>query len=126
MGLINNLLGYATEVNLEDIKKEFSFILYPGEEIEAAYRVMRDKWVFTTTRLIIEDIQGLTGKKREYHSIPYKSITHFSIETVGVFDIDSEMKIWIKGSNDPFEQDFSRGVDIKGIQQRLAFHVLTR
>ena len=25
--------------------------------------------------------QGLSGKKVEYHSIPYKSITHFAVET---------------------------------------------
>lgn len=125
MGFINNLLGNATEVDLNEINKEFSFILYPGEDIEAAYRIMRDKWVFTTTRLIIEDIQGLTGKKREYHSIPYKAITHFLIETAGTFDTDSEMKIWISGTPEPFAQEFSKGTDIKGIQQRLAFHVLT-
>lgn len=77
MGLLNNLLGNATELNKNEITKEFDEILCPGEEIEKAFNIIRDKWVFTTHRLIIEDIQGVTGRKREYHSIPYRSITHF-------------------------------------------------
>lgn len=125
MGLISNLLGNATEVDLRKINEEFMPILYPGEELEAAYRIFRKKWIFTSTRLIIEDIQGMTGKKREYHSIPYKAITHFLIETAGNFDTDCEMKIWISGTSEPFCQEFSKGIDIKGIQQRLAHHVLT-
>ena len=125
MGLLNNLIGNATEVNLSELEKEFSEILYPGERIESAFRIMRDKWIFTTSRLIIEDIQGLTGKKREYHSIPYKSITHFLIETSGTFDSDCEMKIWISGTPEPFTQEFSRGTKIKEIQRMLAYHMLT-
>ena len=48
--------------------------------METAFKIFRDKWVFTNKRLIMQNTQGITGAKREYHSIPYKSITHFSIE----------------------------------------------
>ena len=125
MGLFSNIMGNATQVDLDKIREEFTPILYPGEELDTAFQIFRDKWVFTTSRLIIEDIQGMTGKKREYHSIPYKAITHFLIETAGNFDSDCEMKIWISGTAEPFCQEFSKGIDIKGIQQRLAYHVLT-
>lgn len=124
MGLLNNLLGNATELNKNEITKEFDEILCPGEEIEKAFNIIRDKWVFTTQRLIIEDIQGVTGRKREYHSIPYRSITHFLIETAGSLDSDCEMKIWITGTPEPFEQEFSRGTNIKEIQRTLASHIL--
>lgn len=110
----------------ESIQKEFNEILFPGEDIESVFNIMRDKWVFTTHRLIIEDIQGVTGKKREYHSIPYKSITHFLIETAGNFDSDCEMKIWISGTAQPFEQEFSRGTNIKEVQRMLASHILNK
>lgn len=124
MGLLNNLIGNATKLNKDSITKEFAEILCPGEEIESAYNIMRDKWIFTTHRLIIEDIQGVTGRKREYHSIPYKSITHFLIETSGTFDSDCEMKIWIASTTEPFTQEFSRGTNIKEIQRMLASHIL--
>ena len=124
MSLFDKLMGNATAVRVEDLAAEFSPILIQGEEIESAFVVGRDKWVFTTHRLIIEDIQGVTGKKREYHSIPYKSITHFLIETAGSFDSDCEMKIWVSSTAEPFTQEFSRGTNIKEIQRTLASHVL--
>ena len=125
MGLLDHLLGNATQLDKDAVQKEFNDILCAGEEIESVFNIMRDKWIFTTHRLIIEDIQGVTGKKREYHSIPYKSITHFLIETAGSFDNDSEMKIWISSTAEPFKQEFSRGTNIKEIQRTLASHVLT-
>ena len=124
MGLLDHLLGNATQLDKETVQKEFNDILCPGEEIESVFNIMRDKWIFTTHRLIIEDIQGVTGKKREYHSIPYKSITHFLIETAGTLDDDCEMKIWISGTAEPFKQEFSRQTNIKEIQRTLASHVL--
>ena len=117
-------MGNASEVNLKDIDKEYDSILFPGEQLESAFRVFRDKWIFTDKRLIIQNVQGLTGKKRECHSIPYQSIVHFSIETAGTFDMDCEMKIWVKGLDAPIEQAFSTKIDVKAIQQTLAYHVL--
>ena len=124
MGLLDHVFGNATEVKLSEIQEEFSYILAEGEILESAFIIFRDKWVFTNKRLIMQDIQGVTGSKREYHSIPYKSIVHFSIETAGTFDGDCEMKIWISGTPTPFEKEFKRGIDIKSIQQTLASHVL--
>lgn len=61
--------------------------------IEKAYQLIRDLFVFTNKRLILVDKQDLTGHKVEYHSLPYKSITHFSFETAGHFDLDAVLKI---------------------------------
>ena len=124
MGLLNHVFGNASEIKLSDIQEEFSPILSEGEVLESAFKIIRDKWVFTNKRLIMLDIQGVTGSKREYHSIPYHSIAHFSIETSGTFDEDCEMKIWIMGISAPFEKEFRKGIDIKGIQRALASHVL--
>jgi len=124
MGFFNNLLGNATEVNLEEIRKEFDPILLPDEELETAFRIFRDKWVFTSMRLIMLDVQGVSGVKREYHSIPYKSIVHFSVETAGTFDADCEMKLWVRGMNEPIKKEFMRDVDVKGLSKVLANHVM--
>jgi hypothetical protein len=124
MSLLNNLLGNATEVDIEELRKEFGEILINGEEIEAAFRIFRDKWVFTSMRLIMLDVQGVTGSKREYRSVPYHSINQFSVETGGTFDDDCEMKLWIKGMHEPLKKEFKRNVDVKALQRMLAKHIL--
>lgn len=124
MGFINHLLGNATEVDLDEIRQEFDAILVPDEELETAFRIFRDKWVFTNKRLIMLDVQGVTGSKREYHSIPYKSINHFSVETAGTLDDDCEMKLWIKGCAEPIKKEFKRSIDVKGLSKVLAAHVM--
>lgn len=121
---MNTLFGNVSEVNAESLQKEYAPLLCEGEVIECAFKLLRDKWVFTNKRLIMQDTQGLSGKKREYHSIPYRSIDHFSIETAGSFDADAEMKLWIKGMDHPIEQRFSRDANIMEIQRVLAKCVL--
>ena len=124
MSILNNLFGNATEVDIEELRKEFGEILIQGEEIETAFRIFRDKWVFTNKRLIMLDVQGVTGSKREYRSIPYHSIDQFSVETGGTFDDDCEMKLWIKGMHEPLKKEFKRNVDVKALQRMLAKHIL--
>lgn len=124
MSLFDKLMGNATTVNIADLTQEFSPILIDGENIESAFVIIRDKWIFTNKRLILLDIQGLTGSKREYLTIPYHSIDRFSIETVGTFDDDCEMKLWIKGMAEPLKKEFNRNADIKGLQRSLASHIL--
>lgn len=124
MSILNNLFGNATEVDVEELRKEFGEILIDGEEIEAAFRIFRDKWVFTNKRLIMLNVQGVTGSKREYRSVPYHSIDQFSVETGGTFDDDCEMKLWIKGMHEPLKKEFKRNVDVKALQRMLAKHIL--
>lgn len=124
MGILNHLLGNATEVDLATLETEFAPILCENEVMESAFCIFRDKWVFTNKRLIMLDVQGVTGSKREYHSIPYSSITQFSVETAGTLDDDCEMKIWVKSSSAPITKEFSRKIDVKGIQRSLATHLL--
>ena len=126
MALFDNLLGNATEVNLDEVRKEYDTILFNGEELVSAYKIFRDKWVFTNKRLIMQDTQGITGSKKEYHSIPYKSVTHFSIETAGSLDDDCEMKIWISGMPEPFKKEFSKKINIKAISKTFAELVLNK
>ncbi len=93
MGLLSGLLGNASEVDLADIEQDLERMIAPGETVERAFQLIRDLMIFTRTRLILVDKQGITAKKTEFHSIPYRAITHFSIETAGHFDLESELKI---------------------------------
>ncbi|MEW8978225.1 MAG: PH domain-containing protein [Symbiobacterium sp.] len=124
MGLLDGLMGNASEVNPAEAQQEFSVILAPGEVVEKAYRLIRDMFLFTNRRLILVDKQGLTGRKIEYHSIPYRAITHFAVETAGHFDLDAELKLWITGTPEPIEKQFNRNLNIYELQRVLAQYVL--
>nr|WP_263325026.1 PH domain-containing protein [Neobacillus sp. Marseille-Q6967] len=124
MGFFDGMMGNAAEINAMELQREFSRILSTGEKIEKAYKLIRDLFIFTDKRLILVDKQGLTGKKVEYHSIPYKSITHFSIETAGSFDLDAELKIWISGNALPLQKQFNKNLNIYELQTVLAEYVL--
>ncbi len=78
--------------------KEFaanvSALLIDGEEIIDSYKSMRDGVVFTNKRVIAINVQGITGSKKDFTSLPYKNIVAYSIETSGTFDLDSELEIY--------------------------------
>lgn len=121
LGFLDGLLGNASTVDVDEVKKELKQILTENEEVEAAFKLIRDLIVFTDKRLILVDKQGLTGKKSEYHSYPYKSISHFSIETAGHFDLDAELKIWISSAENPaISKQFKKDKSIYDIQKILA------
>ncbi|APF28876.1 bacterial PH domain protein [Clostridium sporogenes] len=124
MGLFDGLMGNASEVNIMEVEEEYSNILAENERVEKAYKLIRDMFIFTNKRLILVDKQGMTARKTEYHSIPYKAITHFSIETAGNFDLDAELKIWISGTQLPIEKQFNKSLNIYELQSVLANYVL--
>ncbi|MFQ3214590.1 MAG: hypothetical protein ACI9XJ_000127 [Marivirga sp.] len=75
--------------------------------------------------MILVDKQGVTGKKTEYLSIGYKSISRFSIETAGTFDLDAELKIWISSEQNPsIVKKFNKAVNVYEVQKVLASHVI--
>ena len=124
MGLLDGLLGNASEIDASKLEPEFSKVLATGEKIEKAYQLIRDLFIFTDKRLILVDKQGVTGSKIEYHSLPYRAITHLSIETGGHFDLDAELKVWVSGSSTPFQKKFNKRLSIYEVQAVLASYVL--
>lgn len=124
MGLLDGMLGNASEIDPAKVQKEFGKILAPGEQVERAYQLIRDYFIFTDKRLVLVDKQGLTGSKVEYHSIPYKSVTHFSVETAGTFDLEAELKIWISGTPVPIQKQFNKKLNVYEVQAVLASYVL--
>lgn len=124
MGLMDGIIGNASKVDPAKIQQEFAQLLAPGESVQHAYQLVRDYFVFTDKRFVLVDKQGFTGSKVEYHSIPYRSITHFSIETAGTFDLDAELKIWISGAANPIQKRFNKRLNIYEVQSVLASYVL--
>ena len=126
MGLLSGLLGLASDVDVEAVRRDLEPMLLPNEEIDLAFAVVRDLIIFTSHRLILVDKQGMTGRKREIHSIPYRSVTMFSVETAGTFETDAELRIWISSQSSPLVRELSRGSNLSGIQRALAEGVLGR
>ena len=84
-------------VNDNAFEKMVAPILVSGEEIVRCFQSIRDGVVFTTKRIITINIQGITGKKKDFTSLPYNKIQAFSVETAGTFDLDSELELWFSG-----------------------------
>lgn len=124
MGVVSSLLGNAGVVEASELAQKYNQLLIEGENIEIGFTVFRDTFVFTNKRLILVDVQGMTGKKIEYLSIPYNKITKFSIENAGNFDLDAELKIWVGSDPTPLEKKFNKKVNIYQLQQVMALHTL--
>jgi hypothetical protein len=125
MGLFSAILGNAGAVSPEELVKLYGRLLTENEEIELGFKLLRDTFIFTNKRLILVDIQGITGSKTEYKSITYKSISRFSVETAGTFDLEAELKIWISSEPMPsITKKFNKSVNVYDVQKVLAFNVL--
>ena len=124
MGLFNAILGNASEASTEDVSKEFGPLLIEGENIEKAFKLIKDMFVFTNKRLILAEKQ-LVGTKVDYLSIPYSSIKKFSKESAGILDLDAELKIWLNHDDQPIKKQGGKGGDnINEVYQMLSKHIL--
>lgn len=125
MIMFNKILGNAEEECPELLMQKYGKLLIDEELVEMGFQLVRDTFVFTNKRLIVIDVQGLTGSKTEYSSIPYKSISRFSLETSGSFDLDAELKVWISNGDSPaLSKKINKKVDVYKVQKFLASKVL--
>lgn len=72
-------------------------MLIQGEQIISTYKSIRDGVVFTSKRIIAINVQGITGTKKDFTSLPYSKISAYSVETAGTLDLDSELEMWFSG-----------------------------
>lgn len=125
MGLLSRLLGNAGTVDSQKLLKEFDQLLTDDELIEIGFKLVRDTFIFTNKRLILVNKQGVGGAKVEYFSLNYKSISRFSVETAGTFELDAELKIWISNELEPgIIKKFDKSVNVYEVQKVLAKYVL--
>ncbi|WP_041256092.1 PH domain-containing protein [Exiguobacterium antarcticum] len=122
---MSNPLGQLawTFVSECDIPQDVQGLLIQGERALSAYKTIRDVAIFTTHRLIIRDAQGLTGKKVEVYSIPYKSINMYSTENAGgMFDINSEVQLFTRAGT--IKINLNKKVDVRKIDLLIANAIL--
>ena len=122
MGILDGLMGNASQTDAKELQEELAQVLAPNERVEGAFKIVRDLIVFTDKRLVLVDKQGVS--KKEFLSIPYRAITRFSVETAGTFDMEAELKVWVSGTAEPLQRTFKRGSAIAEVQRMLATFAL--
>ncbi|EKE68906.1 PH domain-containing protein [Gallaecimonas xiamenensis] len=124
MGLFSGLLGMGSEVSSEKLDATLGPLLADGEQIDKAYQLIRDLFVFTNKRIILVDKQGLTGKKQFVLSVPYNKVTKYALETAGHFDLDAEIKLWVGSEPEPISRELGKGNDVRELYRTLSNHLL--
>lgn len=98
-------------------------LLTEGETPNLAFKGMRDFIVFTSKRIIAVNVQGFTGKKTDFTSLPYAKIQAFSVETAGTFDLDAELELWFSGLG-RVKFEFKGKTDVAYLNKLIAHYVL--
>ena len=120
MGFLDGLTGNASRVDPGAVAQEYSRLFGQGEPVHAAYQLVRDVFIFTDRRLVLVDKQGVTGRKTEFLSLPYRSIVMFSLETAGHFDLEAELRLWVSGQATPIIRHLGRSAGAEDIVALLA------
>jgi len=111
------------KVKPDKFLKHIQAMLIPGEEIVSSFQSVRDYVVFTDRRLISVNIQGVTGMKQDFTSLPYKRVQAFSVETAGLLDLDSELVLWFSGLG-VVHLEFTGGTDVTSLCRLIGEHAL--
>ena len=98
-------------------------LLIEAEQVMSSYKGARDMVVFTNKRVIAVNIQGLTGKKVDYSSLPYSKLQAWSVETAGTFDRDTELEMYFSGLG-KVRLEFNTRFDVQAFNRFLGSYVL--
>lgn len=82
-------------IDVSKTKGDVQKFLINGEEVLACFKTVRDQVVFTNKRVIAINVQGLTGSKVDYTSLPFSKVNAFSVESSGSFDMDCELELYL-------------------------------
>lgn len=124
MGLFSSDSKNSATAEMRKFHADYGQLLIDGEIIEAGFVVARDTLLFTNKRLIVVEVQGISGRQLEYLSIPYGSVVKFSVQTGGSFDLNAELKLWIGNETVPMEKKFTSALNVYEVQKILASHLL--
>ncbi len=119
----NTPIFKLSKVNNDAVADKITPLFIEGEVLVSAYKAIRDYVVFTNKRVISVNVQGITGKKKDFTSMPYAKISVFSVETAGTFDLDSELEMYFSGVG-RIKFEFSGNCDIVEIERIIAGYCL--
>ena len=124
MGLLSPARDRTDPVTDREHRKEhgvWSRLLGAGEAVLEVFRLSRCTLIFTNRRLVVVD-EAMSGRQVEYTSLPYRSISHSSIEAAGQFSPDADLRLWVAGRGTPIERQFGPEVDVYAVQALLVQH----
>jgi hypothetical protein len=110
-------------VDDSEADSKLAHLLLDGETMMMSFRGMRDMVVFTSKRIIALNVQGMTGKKKDYTSLPYNKVQAWSVETAGTFDLDAELELWFSGLG-KVKFEFAGNVDVAYLSKLIGHFVL--
>lgn len=112
-------------INVESVRNEVNGLLIGGEQIEFAFQTVRDQLIFTNKRIIAIDVQGITGKRKSFATMPYSKVQYFAIQTTGFLELFPDCELFIMFSNGfTAKFEFKGNVDIGKIGRMLSEYVL--
>lgn len=112
-------------INADAVRSEVDGLLIAGEQIEFAFQTVRDQLVFTNKRIISIDVQGITGKRKSFATMPYSKIQYFSIQTPGFMELFPDSELFVMFTNGfTAKCEFKGAVDIGKIGRMLSEYVL--
>lgn len=113
-------------INLNEVRDEVNGLLIDNEQMICAFKTVRDQLIFTNMRIIAVDVQGITGKRKSFSSLPYSKVQFFSVQTPGFAELVSDSELYLEFANGftaTFE--FKGGVDIGKIGRMISEFVLS-
>lgn len=111
------------KITNEEVINQITPLLISGECLISSYKTIRDFVVFTNKRVIAVNVQGITGSKKDFTSLPYSKVQAYSIETAGTFDLDSELEMYFSALG-KVKFEFKGTSDIVKIGQIISEYVL--
>ena len=112
-------------ISVDAVREEVNGLLIDGEKVEMAFQTVRDQLIFTNKRIVSVDVQGITGKRKSFSTMPYSKIQYFSIQTPGFAEIIPDSELFIMFSNTfTAKIEFKGNVDIGKIGRMISAYVL--
>ena len=112
-------------IDVSDVRPDVKELFVDGEQIIEAFKTVRDQVIFTNKRIISIDVQGITGKRKSYSTMPYSTIQFFEVQTQGFAEIFPDSELFIQYANGFTAQfEFKGNVDIGRIGRMISEYVL--
>lgn len=109
----------------ESVRADVNGLLIGGEVIVSAFQTVRDQLVFTNKRIIAIDVQGVTGKRKSFTTLPYSKVQFFTIQTPGFMELFSDTELLLMFSNGfTAKFEFRGSVDIGQISRVISQYAL--
>lgn len=122
----SNSVFKLRSISESDVIKDIRTFMLPDENIVSAFQSGRDQVVFTDKRIIALDVKGITGSRKEFSTLPYSKIVHFTVQTPGFLEFNNDSELVVAYPNGALIQfEFSGGnVNILQIAQIISRYVL--